>query len=150
MTYFEDLTECSYFGNRLKHLIAVGWLERGHPYTTGPAPERFVASLVELIDNAWQPFIVPGVHFCDLCNEPNTNTRRGRSGRPLALGSSNIFVPSPTGVFVAPSLIVHYIDTHSYVPPLRFQEAVIGCPPMGSGEYLTALEAHLQGIHRGS
>ena len=42
-------------------------------------------------------------------------------------------------VYVAPSLILHYIDSYRYSPPVAFQEAVISYPPMRSMEYLKAI-----------
>jgi hypothetical protein len=49
-------------------------------------------------------------------------------------------------VYVAPSLVVHYIDAHQYAPPDAFQHAVTSCPPMRSMDYFKAIRKH--GIHR--
>jgi len=56
-----------------------------------------------------------------------------------ALGFSNVFVPGEGRLYVAPSLILHYIAEHGYAPPQEFQAAVLACPPMGSAEYLAAV-----------
>ncbi len=45
-------------------------------------------------------------------------------------------------LYVAPSLILHYIDAHGYAPPDQFQRAVMECPPMKSMPYLRALLAN--------
>lgn len=47
-------------------------------------------------------------------------------GGEMRLGSAEIVVKSSSGqVFVAPNLIVHYIEAHSYLPPREFVEAVL-------------------------
>ena len=56
----------------------------------------------------------------------------------LSMGQLNLFVPGEGCVYVAPSLIAHYIRTHGYAPPGEFVEAVLQCPEMHSEEYLKA------------
>jgi hypothetical protein len=41
--------------------------------------------------------------------------------------------------YVAPELILHYIDQHGYSPPAEFQQAVLDCPTMRSVAYLQAI-----------
>jgi hypothetical protein len=87
----------------------------------------------------WQPFYFRGSHSCELC---------GRSR-----GTHNLFVPGAGFVYVAPEMIVHYVDAHSYMPPESFLQALRSCPEMGSDAYLAALVeqggaefAHLTGL----
>lgn len=58
------------------------------------------------------------------------------------VGCSNLWVPDPERrcVFVAPSMVVHYVDAHGYQPPVQFVEAVTVCPPMRSVGYLRAIK----------
>lgn len=58
------------------------------------------------------------------------------------MGIGNLFVPAADTIFVAPSLIVHYIDAHEYCPPQPFKDAVLGCPKMRSMKYLKAIRQH--------
>jgi hypothetical protein len=60
-------------------------------------------------------------------------------GLQIAMGANDLYVPGQGVVFVAPSLIAHYIDAHEYAPPAAFQDAVEACPPMRSVAYLRAL-----------
>ena len=60
----------------------------------------------------------------------------------IMLGAANVFVPSDEAIYVAPSLVLHYIDAHAYLPPEEFRRAVEACPPMRSIEYLKALRRH--------
>lgn len=83
--------------------------------------------LKALLKEVWQPVMRLGWHDCTLC------------GR--AQGHRNLFLPGPCGAFVAPEMIVHYIEQHDYLPPLEFHDAVLNCPRQGSPEYFKALRA---------
>jgi hypothetical protein len=48
-------------------------------------------------------------------------------------------VPGDAKIYLAPELILHYIDQHGYAPPSEFQQAVLDCPTMRSIEYLRAI-----------
>ena len=54
--------------------------------------------------------------------------------------TSDVFVPGDGFLYVAPTLIVHYVEGHQYAPPDEFVRAVIACPSMRSPEYMTAVE----------
>ncbi len=62
-----------------------------------------------------------------------------RDGLVVHFGANNLYVPDEGCVYVAPSMIVHYIDVHRYEPPATFWEAVMKCPEMGSESYRQAL-----------
>ena len=128
MTYFEDLSPCSYFGaENASQLVAIGWLEKGREYTRGDLTPGFGPKLVALMRDAWQPVHFMGPHFCQYC-------RITRAG-----GVKNLLVPGDGFLYVAPELVVHYVDAHEYTPPLAFQQAVLACPPAASHEYRVAL-----------
>lgn len=57
-------------------------------------------------------------------------------------GISNLFLPGKNCIFLAPSMIVHYIDRHKYEPPAEFWQAVLDCPEMRSDAYKQALLAN--------
>lgn len=50
-----------------------------------------------------------------------------------------MFIPGDGILYVAPSLILHYLDAHGYQAPVEFQSAVMNCPPMRSMNYLKAI-----------
>jgi len=125
---FEDLTSWNDHPAEAK-LIAVGWLARGKPHTTGPVDRRVYAALIEMQMNPWQPFVAMGSHACELCQFDGQN------------GRVNLFIPADDGViYVCPELIVHYVNAHSYRPPEPFCQAVLTCPPMRSMQYLRAIK----------
>jgi hypothetical protein len=56
MTWFADLSECTYFGEELaQHLRAVGWLERGKPFPKAPVDETVLTKLSKLLEAPWEP-----------------------------------------------------------------------------------------------
>lgn len=140
MSHFDDLSPNSYFGRWEDVLISVGWLDGSADYPHGAVSLDFFRALVRLLLDPWQPGVFAGRAPCSLCqfsDGPGTLTFEGNR---IQLGSANLFVPSPQGkVFVAPSLVAHYIDAHGYAPPEEFQKAVLECPPMGSLPYRKAL-----------
>ncbi len=108
-------------------LRAIGWLEGGRSFATGPVDAAVYARLVELLRHPWEPAITMGFHRCDLCLY---------DGPP---GKRNLYVPAEGVVFVCPELIAHYMNAHAYRPPDEFCAAVLACPPMRSMPYLKAL-----------
>lgn len=146
MAHFEDLKPCDYFGRVDGRLLAVGWLDRSHAFPKGTVARSFFETLSKTIAEAWQPFASAGRHPCEFCVFTGGPVELRVGGVSVPLGTSNVFVPGEGVVYVAPSLIVHYIDAHEYVPPEEFQRAVETCPPMRSMPYLKALREH--GVYR--
>jgi hypothetical protein len=150
--FYQDLSVCSYISNfdgPKEKLKAVGWLAVGHPYTqrrTGTPEIRF-RQLVKLLQDPWEPIHWMGYHDCEFCPaevRPRVGIGSIECGGYVAhFGASNLFVPGENCLYVAPSMILHYIDVHDYEPPEVFWEAVMNCPEMGSEAYLQALAVNL-------
>ena len=142
MTYFNDLSPCDYFPVESREpLLAVGWLNREHDFCRGSVDRAFAAKLFELLRDPWQPCVFCGCHECEFCRfseGPNSFQLR-RQNDFVRVGCLNLFVPGEGCVFVAPSLIIHYIDSHGYCPPAVFQQAVLACPETRSMRYLRSL-----------
>jgi len=142
MTHFADLAPCWYFNRDFQHgLKAVGWLHQDHPYVRGPASDEFVVALQILLRSAWQYCGFLGIHQCEFCriSRGPQIVRCWDTGIDIGVGLSNLFVPGDGFLYVAPSMIIHYIDAHEYAPPDEFQAAVLRCPPMRSAEYFERL-----------
>jgi hypothetical protein len=140
VAYYEDLSPCTYFGVSAP-LVAVGWLEQGRPVPTGSVDSSVFERLFDLLESPLQPMCCWGWHSCDLCSgnvEGLMSSIAYRAERRV-LGIDNVFVPGDGRLYVAPSLILHYIAEHGYAPPQEFQEAVLHCPQMGSADYLAAV-----------
>jgi hypothetical protein len=134
MAWFEDLTPCDYFGEASAPILrAVGWLEQGKQFTTGDIDRKVYDKLADLRRSfahchwVWMLRVTFfGKHTCDLC----ANNQQG---------DKNLFIPSNDGIYVAPELIIHYIDAHTYLPPTRVCAAVLKCPTVESKAYVEAL-----------
>lgn len=115
--------------------LNVGWLGTDEPFRTGVVPPELVAKLARLIKD--ERNVMRGWHDCGVCGaESPVLIRFGDDGQPfettevvprwdLALGHAEVHVPGPNGViFVAPTLVLHYILSHSYLPPTEFLDAL--------------------------
>ena len=124
MTYFPDLSPCRYFdGLFLDRLIAIGWLEPGNEYQKGGVSKEFVKALVTLLKDPWEPLMALGYHCCSFCRlKEEFSTYKDHE---LPLGARNVYIIGNDQVYIAPSLVEHYIESHEYQPPLDFQEAVM-------------------------
>ena len=121
----------------------VGYLARKHPFPKGRTSWAFIDSLVALVK---QPFSHSfGYHSCDLawCGLTFVTDAQATNflykGRVISLGHTDILVPGNEVIYQAPSLILHYMRWHRYLPPVCFIQAVLNCPPPGSQEYFAAL-----------
>ena len=139
--FYEDLELCRYhngpFNSDNWHvpLRAIGWLERGHPYSRGSSPGHVIEQLKKLIESSvqsFQQYHFRGLHDCTLCEKGSAEAR-------LTGSHLNLFIPWRRAVLVCPAGIVHYLMVHSYAPPAEFVQAVQECPPYGSPQYLEAL-----------
>ncbi len=137
MAHYADLTPCDYFTpDHDGKLVAVGWLARGHDFPRGDVASAFIARLHHLLVNPWQPCLAMGRHSCDFCRVSGGPGQFTLNNVPAILGATNLFVPTNDRLFVAPSLILHYIDAHDYMPHPDFCDAVMACPEMRSMDYL--------------
>lgn len=59
-------------------------------------------------------------------------------GQLAEMGTTNLWIPGDGCVYVAPSLVAHYIRAHRYAPPQEFVDAVLRCPDMHTEEYRKA------------
>src|SRR5262245_49772803 len=134
--YFRDLESWEELGRATCSLLAVGWLDPNHPFTTGSVDPDFFEALIELLRDPWQPVTTLGFHRCAFCTFTGGPMILDYQGVRVELGKTNLFLPATEVAYVSPSLIAHYIDSHSYRPPEEFCAAVLACPPMRSMEYL--------------
>jgi len=141
MAYYDDLSEWPVAGVAKHATRAVGWLERGRPYLSGDTSKQFFGALISLLVEPWRPFAEAGRHPCSMCAFSGGPTGLSYQGVRIAMGSSTLFVPGDAVIYVAPSLIAHYVDAHGYLPPQEFVDAVIACPPMRSIQYLRSIKA---------
>jgi hypothetical protein len=113
--------------------LAVGWLERGSEFDTGPLPDGFAAALLAFCQPEFLVCPINGRWHCGLENHPIAPVRLGT--RQIELGKGEIRVIGDEDIFAAPDLIYHYVVEHGYRPPDSFVRAVLMGPPAGSPEH---------------
>jgi len=139
MSFFPDMG-CSAFVAKGDHVRAIGWLHPDHVYTTGEVSAEFLTRLKAFVAQSsasaealWFGACA-GYHTCEFCGK--------------AHGVGNFGVPSGERLFVAPEMIVHYIEKHGYKPPAEFVTAVLRSPLPETEEYQLITEPFWH-LHRG-
>ena len=101
MSFFPDMGHESMVAAG-DHVRAVGWLHPDHPFSKGEVPAEFLARLKEFVrlssDSADALYLgaFGGFHTCEFCGQ--------------AHGIQNFGVPSGEMLYVAPEMVVHYIE----------------------------------------
>ena len=144
--HFDDLSPYSYTKMTSRaSLRNVGWLTAESPFATGVAPP----GLVEQISRATRIVRNPmrGIEGCAFCG--HEHIREVVAGETLLLGMSEVWIPSPANevVYIAPSLLVHYVTRHQYLPPGEFVRAV-ECLSADSDEWDTPRGAYRKLVRR--
>ena len=140
MSFFPDMGRESLVAAG-DHVRAIGWLHPDHAYTKGTVPAEFVARLKKFAarcaDSGEALYFgaFGGYHTCEFC------------GRAHGIG--NFGVPSDNQLFVAPEMIVHYVEQHGYRPPAEFVAAVLEAPLPDTEEYQLITEPFWH-FHRGA
>jgi hypothetical protein len=122
-----------------EHVRAVGWLHPDHPYTTGEVPGEFVVRLKEFVARSAQSAealwfgAAAGLHTCEFCGQVH--------------GVNNFGVLGDDALFVAPEMVVHYVQRHGYRPPEEFIAAVLRSPLPDTDEYQLLSEPYWH-MHR--
>ena len=145
--YFPDLSKYEYeqLANQCR-VLTVGWLERGRDFPVGQVSQEFVEKLKTLVRRC-RAHQTRGVHSCPFCSDPYRDIRMtDESGKRILLGSAEIWIPTndETEVLAAPDLIIHYIEEHRYLPPLKFLSAVEAFSPTSLWDAQAAFERALQ------
>lgn len=147
--HFHDLDICSYHpgpfdsGNWAVPLRAVGWLEHPRSFPTGTSGAEVLKRLRQLIAQTRKEFphySFRGTKTCSLCEA---------SGTPApgpVWSQENLWVPGEGEVYLAPGGIMHYIETHYYLPPESFIEGLLKCPDCDRPAYLDALTEANSGV----
>jgi hypothetical protein len=115
-----------------EHIRAIGWLHPDYPFSQGAVSPAFLARLKLFASQAalsTKALFFPiwcGVHQCEFCDQ--------------SIGAQNFGVPAADLLYIAPEMIVHYVEAHDYCPPLEFQNAVMNSPLPETEEYQVLCE----------
>jgi hypothetical protein len=124
MTYYPDLSPYEYFESDEK-MLNVGWLDADHDFPRGPVAPAFVDALLRLNKDSRNQ--TRGFHWCVFCEEafedvPNPYLPSGVA----SMGTAEIHAVGADGVrYAAPTLVIHYVIEHEYLPPEVFVAAVL-------------------------
>jgi hypothetical protein len=123
MTFIGDLSTYTYRGAADPCIVAVGWLDADHRYPQGEPDRRFRDRLVTLAADPVE--MMRGFHDCQLCDEESPIVLDVPGDGHALLGSGEIRITASGLTYAAPTLIIHYIDSHAYRPPEEFRNAVL-------------------------
>ena len=138
MAYFPDLSPYTYTTDAAdtrtdQPMVNVGWLAGDQPFATGEAPEGLLDALVRLARRPRNR--MRGIHLCDICERPGADEFRARyldfmsfqhGATQVTVGNGEIRVAGAHVWYAAPTLILHYVAVHRYVPPAEFVTSVFG------------------------
>src|SRR5262245_50585720 len=140
MTWYPDLGTTTMV-DQGAHVRAVGWLAADRPFAVGVMSEAgrsrlrlFVEKSEDSVDALGWPIFL-GVHRCELCHQFNAG---GHFGVPLG-----------DVLYVAPDMIIHYVEDHGYCPPQEFIDALTNSPEPDTDEYVVAVKPFRE-LHRRS
>lgn len=125
--YYEDMSAYSYTKMKSRaSLVNVGWLDFNAPFHTECAPSAFVEKVTLVTPLLRNP--TRGIQGCALCDHEHIYERI--DGQKFLLGMSEVWFPSPTSetIYIAPSLLLHYVKRHKYLPPAKVVQDVIALP----------------------
>jgi hypothetical protein len=108
--------------------LNIGWLSGDYAFASAAPEENFVAALRRLITNPVN--LYRGYHYCEFCPPPRFERTEAVVVRmietPGTFGNGEIRVKGSNGLtYVAPTLILHYVEQHHYSPPDEFVHAVL-------------------------
>jgi hypothetical protein len=140
--YYPDLSQYEYSKAKLKKKIIIkhslgddysfyniGWLSVDYVYTRGKTNNNFHEKLFSLC--IYGTNLMMGIHYCDFCNKKGTvfeDLRKPQvefNNELINLGGSEVFVIKDKTVFIAPSMVLHYVLDHEYLPPDEFIDALM-------------------------
>jgi hypothetical protein len=148
MSYFPDLTPYDFLAVPQPNIVNVGWLCVAHRYPQGKVAPHLLERLKKL---ACHPVhLTRGFHVCDLCKDRSHHLHPEMRGNGEIQITVRVFADgtlTPNSVeslsqkeiesglilyrkvtYASPVLIVHYIESHDYLPPLEFLNALEAIP----------------------
>ena len=139
MTYFADFSPYGYFRQeKPRSVYNIGWLDAAQEFATGPVDAEIVSRLEQISCHSVNQ--TRGLHDCNICSSEISITYK-LADKTLLLGGAEIRVFSAEGdIFAAPTMLLHYITVHNYLPPPSFLNAVKNGPVPPMQDYFNQLK----------
>jgi hypothetical protein len=126
---YSDLSKYTYTKLESKaSLLNVGWIDMDAPFPMGSVPAQAIAKVESAIPSRFNA--MRGIHGCPFCADRERDIYANIDGKSTLLGMSEIWIPSQLSetVYIAPSLLLHYIEAHQYLPPREVVDALLALP----------------------
>ena len=125
--YYPDLSP--WHGYQLDGAFkSIGWISKDHPFQKSELTPEVLSALRAYMKEPVSFWMACGVHRCEFCPPAGPWTWNNTSNR-------EIWVPTIDVLYVAPVLILHYVEIHQYKPPDEFIDALMACPRQLSDEW---------------
>ncbi|MCA9696178.1 MAG: hypothetical protein KC431_01550 [Myxococcales bacterium] len=107
-------------------LLNVGWLDSKTPFPIGEVPPEFIERVETVTLTTYNA--MRGIQGCFMCE--GEHIHEIIRGERVLLGMSEVWFPSPGDefIYIAPSLFLHYIISHNYLPPRGMVRDVVALP----------------------
>jgi hypothetical protein len=140
VTYFADLSPYAYFRQeKPRRVYNIGWLDAAQKFETGFVDPEIVTRLEQI--SCCSVNQTRGLHDCNICSS-EIDVIYKLKDKTLLLGDAEIRVFSAESqIFAAPTLLLHYITAHNYLPPTSFLNAVKNGPVPPLQDYFDQLKA---------
>ncbi len=128
--YYKDLSAYSYkLLKPIPTILNIGWLNSKNNFKQGKIQANILKKLKDIAigNNTYNANInkIRGIMPCNLCSVRNIFIENNTS--KYYLGMTEILIPSENKkhYFSAPSMIIHYIEEHNYLPDESFLKAIL-------------------------
>lgn len=112
----------------LDNVFTVGWLDVNSDFTSGRVDPLVLEKLKKILVNGdgfdAKVNAIRGYSPCEHCGEHQVYTYYENT--KLQLGFCEIWLKSSSGIYYAcPSMLIHHIEVHNYLPPDEFLVTVM-------------------------
>ena len=124
MAFYCDGTLYQYLSNpRPQGALNIGWLDNNHQFATGIIDVCLVNNLKSFLGHRVNR--TRGYHYCDFCGVNSISTTVFNNNL-IKLGSGELRIVSWSSgaIYAAPDMIIHYIESHHYLPCDDFISAI--------------------------
>jgi len=130
--FYEDLSPYRYSSvpTGLPGVVNVGWLGADEQESRGDVDPALVGKLRRFAETP--ALLMRGLHECGLCGSSS--------------GNGEIWVTAKDGrVYASPTMLLHYVEHHRYLPPPEYLEALRGATaPLTDSECKARLARHVR------